>query len=80
MTRTVLILGATGRFGRACSAAFSGAGWEVLRFDRSTDSLVQAAIAVGATVLATGSLPVGDAVSVEHRPSSGRKDVHGGAA
>lgn len=43
MTRTVLILGASGRFGRACSSAFSGAGWQVRHFDRSADNLMQAA-------------------------------------
>jgi len=43
MTHTVLILGASGRFGRACSAAFSDAGWQVRHFDRSADNLMQAA-------------------------------------
>jgi len=43
MTGTVLILGATGRFGRACSDAFAQAGWEVRHFNRRSDQLMQAA-------------------------------------
>lgn len=43
MTQTVLILGASGRFGRHASAAFDYAGWEVRHFDRSTQDLWDAA-------------------------------------
>ena len=46
MTGTVLILGASGRFGRACSNAFSKAGWEVRHFNRKSDQLTQAAMGV----------------------------------
>lgn len=42
MTNTVLILGASGRFGRNAATAFSRAGWAVRRFDRTQDSLHQA--------------------------------------
>ena len=40
---TVLILGATGRFGRNAAEAFRSAGWTVKTFDRKTDNLMQAA-------------------------------------
>lgn len=43
MTKTVLILGASGRFGRNSATAFSWANWNVRRFDRNTDSLPDAA-------------------------------------
>ncbi len=39
MSKTVLILGGTGRFGRHASAAFSRAGWQVRQFDRASDTL-----------------------------------------
>ncbi len=42
MPRSVLILGASGRFGQAAAAAFKGAGWTVGRFDRSRDTLAAA--------------------------------------
>ncbi|MCP4821749.1 MAG: epimerase [Shimia sp.] len=42
MTKTVLILGANGRFGRNAAIAFENAGWTVRRFDRSKDTLRQA--------------------------------------
>lgn len=42
MSQSVLILGATGRFGRNMATAFDAAGWEVRRFDRSRDDLEQA--------------------------------------
>lgn len=45
MTQTVLILGATGRFGRNAAEQFSRAGWQVRRFDRSRDDLGKAAAA-----------------------------------
>lgn len=43
MPQTVLILGASGRFGRNADLAFHEAGWTVRRFDRETDTLQQAA-------------------------------------
>jgi len=55
MTGIVLILGATGRFGRACSSAFSDAGWEVRHFDRSTGDLMRAA--TGVQVIVNGWNP-----------------------
>jgi nucleoside-diphosphate-sugar epimerase len=39
MTRTVLILGGHGRFGRYASEAFAAAGWQVRGFDRARDDL-----------------------------------------
>ncbi|MGX9352678.1 epimerase [Shimia sp. W99] len=42
MTQTVLILGASGRFGRNAADAFAAAGWQVRRFDRKTDTLATA--------------------------------------
>ena len=43
MHKTVLILGASGRFGRNAAHSFEEAGWEVRAFDRETDSLWDAA-------------------------------------
>ncbi|WP_147126709.1 sugar nucleotide-binding protein [Shimia ponticola] len=43
MQQTVLILGATGRFGRHASNAFAQAGWDVRTFNRATDNLWDAA-------------------------------------
>lgn len=43
MTDTVLILGASGRFGRHATEAFWNAGWKVRTFDRNSDSLETAA-------------------------------------
>lgn len=37
MTKTVLILGASGRFGSNCVIAFEAAGWTVRKFTRGTD-------------------------------------------
>ena len=39
MTGRVLILGASGRFGRNAADAFWNAGWQVRRFERGTDDL-----------------------------------------
>lgn len=55
MTQTVLILGATGRFGRHCAQAFAAAGWGVRPFDRARDDLDQAA--KGADVIVAGWNP-----------------------
>lgn len=49
MAGTVLILGATGRFGRNADQMFRAAGWVVRRFDRARDDLRTAA--VGADVI-----------------------------
>ncbi|MGR3514408.1 MAG: epimerase [Paracoccaceae bacterium] len=43
MTQSVLILGASGRFGRHCATAFEEAGWETHKFDRSSGDLNNAA-------------------------------------
>ena len=43
MTGTVLIIGATGRFGRNAADAFWNKGWKVKRFDRKSDNLNEAA-------------------------------------
>lgn len=43
MTGNVLILGATGRFGRHAAEAFWNRGWRVTLFDRATDDLITAA-------------------------------------
>ncbi len=50
MTRTALILGASGRFGRAAATAFEQAGWHVRRFQRGRDTLTQAASGVDVIV------------------------------
>lgn len=42
MSGTVVILGATGRFGRHAAEAFWNRGWRVRLFDRSTDDLNEA--------------------------------------
>jgi nucleoside-diphosphate-sugar epimerase len=54
MTGTVLILGATGRFGRNAALAFERAGWSVRRFARGGDL---DAAARGADVIACGWNP-----------------------
>jgi len=43
MAKTVLILGSNGRFGRNAASAFTWANWNVVRFDRSVDTLPDAA-------------------------------------
>lgn len=43
MSSTVIVLGASGRFGGHAAAAFDAAGWTVRRFDRGTDNLTSAA-------------------------------------
>ncbi|SPJ30450.1 sugar nucleotide-binding protein [Falsiruegeria mediterranea] len=50
MTRTALILGATGRFGRNAAEQFWTAGWTVKPFDRKSDSLNLAAQGVDVIV------------------------------
>lgn len=58
MQQTVLILGGTGRFGRATAEAFWNAGWRVRSFDRATDRLPEAAM--GADVIVNGWNPTYD--------------------
>lgn len=43
MSKTVLILGASGRFGRAAADAFAQAGWTVRNYDRASGDLARAA-------------------------------------
>jgi NAD(P)-dependent dehydrogenase (short-subunit alcohol dehydrogenase family) len=43
MQKTVLVLGATGRFGRHAAEAFWNAGWTVRLFDRASDDLMEQA-------------------------------------
>ena len=50
MTQTVLVLGATGRFGSNAATAFENAGWDVRRFNRETDTLDIAARGVDVIV------------------------------
>ena len=50
MTDIVLILGASGRFGRHAAEAFWNAGWQVRLFDRATDDLAKAASGVDVIV------------------------------
>lgn len=55
MSRSVLILGANGRFGRNAAEQFQAAGWHVRRFDRSRDNLMLSAR--GADVIVNGWNP-----------------------
>ena len=52
MPKKVLILGATGRFGRHAASAFKDAGWLVETFDRKKGNLEQAAIGCDAIIAA----------------------------
>lgn len=51
MTQSVLILGASGRFGRNVSEAFQRADWHVREFDRQKDDLLTAAKGVDVIVV-----------------------------
>ncbi|MFT7592799.1 MAG: nucleoside-diphosphate-sugar epimerase [Paracoccaceae bacterium] len=55
MTQTVLILGASGRFGQNAANAFTQAGWTTRRYDRSQHNLAQAA--TGADVIVNALNP-----------------------
>lgn len=55
MERSVLILGANGRFGRNAAAQFAAAGWKVHRFDRKSDDL--SSCAKEASVIVNGWNP-----------------------
>lgn len=50
MEKTVLVLGATGRFGRHAAEAFWNAGWHVRLFDREADDMSKAARGVDVIV------------------------------
>lgn len=54
MSRTVLILGASGSFGRHAALAFGDAGWTVRRYRRGTD---MAAAAIGADLIVNALNP-----------------------
>ncbi|MFV2002838.1 MAG: NAD-dependent epimerase/dehydratase family protein [Paracoccaceae bacterium] len=55
MTKTVLILGASGKIGRYSAAAFRDAGWQVRLYDRSTGDITGAAR--GVDVIINGFSP-----------------------
>lgn len=55
MTRTVLILGASGKIGTHAARAFAAAGWNVRRFDRARDDMLEAA--QGCDVIVNGMNP-----------------------
>lgn len=55
MTKTVLILGASGKIGRHAAAAFWNAGWQVRLFDRARDDMTEAA--KGCDVIVNGLNP-----------------------
>jgi nucleoside-diphosphate-sugar epimerase len=55
MTKTVLILGASGKIGRHAAQAFGRAGWQVRLFDRARDDMVAAA--QGCDVIVNGLNP-----------------------
>ncbi len=55
MTKTVLILGASGKIGSHAAEAFWNAGWTVRQFNRKTDDMTQAAM--GCDVIVNGLNP-----------------------
>lgn len=55
MSNTVLILGTSGKIGRHAAEAFTNAGWNVRKFNRTTDNLSQSA--KGADVIVNGFNP-----------------------
>ncbi|MEL6933833.1 MAG: NAD-dependent epimerase/dehydratase family protein [Pseudomonadota bacterium] len=55
MTRTILVLGASGKIGRHGAQAFEAAGWKVKRYDRETGDMIAAAR--GADVILNGMNP-----------------------
>ncbi len=55
MTKTVLILGASGNIGRYATNAFKNAGWQVKAYDRSSNDMVAAA--QGVDVIINGLNP-----------------------
>lgn len=57
MTKTVLILGGSGKIGRHSTIAFEKAGWKVKIFNRKRDDMVQ--MAKGADIIVNGLNPAG---------------------
>ncbi len=57
MTKTVLILGSSGKIGKHARDAFWNAGWEIRCFDRATDNLITSA--KGCDVIVNGWNPAG---------------------
>jgi len=57
MTKTALILGASGKFGRHTSAALKNAGWTIRHFDRTRDDITE--MADGADLIVNGLNPAG---------------------
>ena len=55
MTKTVLILGASGKIGTHAARAFATNGWTVRRFNRATEDMTQAAM--GCDVIVNGMNP-----------------------
>ncbi|MEM7303780.1 MAG: epimerase [Pseudomonadota bacterium] len=55
MTKTILILGASGKIGRHSAVAFENAGWNVKRYNRQTDDMTAAAR--GSSVILNGMNP-----------------------
>ncbi|MCB1339264.1 MAG: NAD-dependent epimerase/dehydratase family protein [Maritimibacter sp.] len=55
MTQTVLILGASGKIGTHAARAFAAAGWQVRKFNRKTDDMIDAAR--GCDVIVNGMNP-----------------------
>lgn len=55
MKNKVLVLGASGSFGRNCAEAFAAAGWEVRKFRRGQEDMTSAA--VGMDVIVNGLNP-----------------------
>lgn len=57
MTKTVFILGASGKIGRHSAKAFADAGWQVKKFDRKRDNMSE--VAMGVDVIINGLSPPG---------------------
>lgn len=57
MTKTVLILGGSGKIGRHSIRAFTNAGWKVKKFNRKHDDMIEAA--KGVDVIVNGLNPAG---------------------
>ncbi len=55
MTKTVLILGASGKIGRHAATAFRNVGWQVRLYDRARDDMTRAAM--GCDVIVNGLNP-----------------------
>jgi nucleoside-diphosphate-sugar epimerase len=66
MSKTVLIAGANGHFGRAAAVAFGAAGWQVRRYQRGGD---MAAAAQGADVIVNALNPPNYANWVQNIPA-----------